>query len=147
MRYPLIFDLKNRKVVFIGGGKVALRKAQAMKKALADIAVVAPDVLPEFYDITSDIRLKRYEENDITPETCLVFACTDSKETNRQAADRAKKLKIPVNIADDPEYSDFHTPSVITHGDFTISVSTDGKSPSASKQLRTALEDFLKSEK
>ncbi len=147
MRYPLIFDLKNRKVIFIGGGKVALRKAQAMKKAQADITVISPDVLPEFHDIASRIMTKSYEDTDITPDAYLVFACTDSKSVNRQAADRAKKLKIPVNIADDPEYSDFHTPSVITHGDYTVSVSTDGKSPAASKQLRKNLEDFLKTER
>lgn len=147
MRYPLIFDIKGRKTLFIGGGKVALRKIRAMLAAEAEITVIAPEILPEIEALGVNTIKKDFQPEDVADDCFLVFACTDSKAVNRLAAEEAKNRKIPVNIADDPEFSDFHTPAVITHDGFTLSVSTDGKSPSASKAMKEKLESILNTKK
>jgi siroheme synthase (precorrin-2 oxidase/ferrochelatase) len=40
--YPAMLDLKNKKCVIIGGGKVAVRKALPLIEAGADLTVIAP---------------------------------------------------------------------------------------------------------
>ena len=45
--YPAMLDLKNKKCVIIGGGKVAVRKALPLIEAGADLTVIAPAADPQ----------------------------------------------------------------------------------------------------
>jgi siroheme synthase-like protein len=45
--YPLFLKLAGRKVLVVGGGPVALGKVRALVEAGAEVAVVAPEVVPE----------------------------------------------------------------------------------------------------
>ena len=45
--YPAMLDLKNKKCVIIGGGKVAVRKALPLIEAGADLTVIAPAADPD----------------------------------------------------------------------------------------------------
>lgn len=141
---PFSFNLRGRKILFIGGGKVAERKLKAILNEGCEITVIAPEVTQEIAESGADVIRRKCEDADITEKYALVFCCTDDREENGKAADICKKLRIPVNIADDPDASDFHTTSVIRSGDFVISISTEGKDPSKSKKMREKLENFIK---
>ena len=45
--YPIHLDVKGKKCVIIGGGKVAYRKACRLKESGADVVVVSPEVCSE----------------------------------------------------------------------------------------------------
>src|SRR5271156_5619639 len=45
--FPLFFDLRLQKVLIVGGGEVALRKAALLERAGAAITLVAPRIVPE----------------------------------------------------------------------------------------------------
>jgi siroheme synthase-like protein len=62
------------------------------------------------------------------------------KEVNRKVADEAKKAGVLVNVADNPERSNFITPSFFKRGNLTIAVSTSGISPALARKIRTKLE-------
>jgi len=124
---PFSFNLKNRQVLFVGGGKVAERKLKAILNEGCHITVISPEVTHGIADCSVNIILRGFETTDITEKYSLVFCCTDDRETNGKAADLCKKLRIPVNIADNPEGSDFHTTSVIRSNDFVISISNRRK--------------------
>jgi siroheme synthase-like protein len=141
---PFSFNLKGRKILFIGGGKVAERKLKAILGEGCNITVVAPVVTDNIVQSGVHIVLKNFETADITEDSFMVFCCTDNRETNSVAAEHAKSMGILVNVADDPEASDFHTTSVLRSGDFVISISTEGKDPSKTKELREKLQDFIK---
>lgn len=142
--YPLCFNLKGKKLLFIGGGRVAERKIKSLLTSEAIITVIAPQETLSFKHENLSLINKTYENSDISDEYYMVFVCTDSRDVNAAAAKKAKELKIPVNIADDPKNCDFHMPSVINTDEYTVSVSTNGKSPSKAKALRIKLEEFLK---
>ncbi|MCD8554336.1 bifunctional precorrin-2 dehydrogenase/sirohydrochlorin ferrochelatase [Seleniivibrio sp.] len=144
MMQPFSFNLKDRYVLFIGGGKVAQRKITALLNENCRITVIAPEVTKEISESGMNVILRGFEESDITEKYALVFCCTNDRQINSKAADLSKKLRIPVNIADNPEASDFHTTSVIRSGDFVISISTEGKDPSKTKKMREKLENLLK---
>ena len=58
--YPAMLDLKNKKCVIIGGGKVAVRKALPLIEAGADLTVIAPEADPQLLALakTSLLRLE-----------------------------------------------------------------------------------------
>lgn len=145
MRYPLLFDLRDKNILFVGGGNVAVRRIEALKKTGARITVVTREASEKICGCR--IILKEFEENDINSGYFMIFVCTNSKETNIEAANCAKNLRIPVNIADNPELSDFHMPSVIDTYEYTLSISTKDANPSKAKSLREKLELFLKNSK
>lgn len=41
--FPMFVQLKKKKCLVIGGGKIALRKIEVLKDFEADITVIAPD--------------------------------------------------------------------------------------------------------
>ena len=80
-----------------------------------------------------------YKAGDLK-DALIAIACTDMKEVNRKVADEAKKAGVLVNVADDPERSDFITPSFFKRGNLTVAVSTAGVSPALARKIRTKLE-------
>ena len=58
--YPAMLDLKNKKCVIIGGGKVAVRKALPLIEAGADLTVIAPAADPQLLTLAkTGLRIGR----------------------------------------------------------------------------------------
>jgi siroheme synthase-like protein len=141
--YPIFLNLKGKKCVVVGGGKVALRKVKTLLNCGADVTVISPKPHAEISKLfkTKAIRLVRrnYEQGDLKG-TALSIAATDVKKTNRKVAEEAKKNGTLVNVVDDPESSDFIIPSFFRRGDLSVAVSTSGLSPALAKKVRAKLE-------
>lgn len=140
--YPVMLQLKGRRCVIVGAGPVGQRKLQSLLVTGADLVLIAPDA--ETCDLYPNITVinRNFIESDLD-HTALVFAATDNPLTNRQIATAAQKLGIPVNIADDPETSDFTLPAVARRGALTIAVGTAGQSPATAAMIRDHLEETL----
>ena len=61
--FPLFFKLDNRKVLIVGGGDVALRKADLLSRAGAAITIVAPSICDELHALLSDEKHTLIYEN------------------------------------------------------------------------------------
>src|SRR3972149_7637970 len=144
--YPIYLDVKDKKCVIVGGGKVAYRKVCSLKEAGAEVVVVSPETCPEIAD-KKDIALikKDYDEN-ILDGALLVIAATDNEAVNKKVSLDARKRNIIVNVVDHPELCSFIVPSTINRGDLCISISTGGASPAVAKSIREKLEDVFGSE-
>lgn len=147
--FPINLDIQGKPAVIIGGGSVAARKCLTLLRAGARVTVVAPQLEESLRELCTQGRIthlcRPYRPGDLAG-AFLAFAATDDHETNRMAAAEAKTLGILVNIADTPEKSDFASPSVIARGDLLITVSTGGKSPLLSRQIRLELETLFGAE-
>jgi precorrin-2 dehydrogenase/sirohydrochlorin ferrochelatase len=44
---PIILDLTGRKVLVVGGGRIAFRKAKAIADEGADVTIISPDFVGE----------------------------------------------------------------------------------------------------
>src|ERR1039457_7644509 len=81
--YPVFLDLKDRPVLVVGAGKVALRKTRGLLEAGARITVVAPDCEPEFDDLPVRVVRRRFRASDLAG-ALLVFAATGDRLTNHR---------------------------------------------------------------
>ncbi len=141
--YPIFINLKERKCVVVGGGNVALRKVKALLDCGAKVAVVSPKPHPDIVRMSKrreiDLIRRDYSEEDLEGAV-IAFACTDAKKVNHEVAEDSMARGVLVNVADDPESSDFITPSFFRRGDLTIAVSTAGGSPAFARKIRTKLQ-------
>ncbi len=146
--YPVMLNLENRRVVIIGGGDVALRKARDLLEAGAHVLVIAPDVHEEFKDLAGlygtslKILQRPYQPGDLA-DAALVFAATSNTDVNRAVFTEAQERNIFINAVDDPPNCSFFTPSFIKKGGLILTLSTSGKSPALAARLRREIEKYI----
>jgi precorrin-2 dehydrogenase/sirohydrochlorin ferrochelatase len=138
--YPAFLNLKGKKAVVVGGGKVAERKVLSLLKSGAEVTVVSPFLTVRLAREKSRESIRhlprRYRKNDLKG-AFIVIAATDSPEINHTVGRDAPAL---VNVVDVPEECNFIAPSIVKRGPLTIAISTGGISPAMSKALRKELE-------
>ena len=143
MYFPLYVDLKDKKVLIVGGGSVALHKLRKLKPFEAKITVASLDFLPEFYSEEEIILLETAYSDELLEDCEMVIAATDNHELNGQIADSCRKKRIPVNSVDDRENCSFIFPSLITRGLLCVGISTSGASPSLAAELKSDIESVI----
>ena len=110
--FPVFIPLKGQPVLLIGGGKVALRRAETLARFGAELTVVAPEILPAFTPLARCL-LRPFRPEDVREGYRLVIVASSDREANRTAGERARALGIPVSVADVKEESTFFFPAVI----------------------------------
>ena len=140
--YPVFLQLKDRPVLVVGAGRVALRKAKGLLEAGAKVTVVAPEHEAEFEELPLRLISRRFRATDLAG-IALVFAATDDRLTNHRIGIAAKGRGIFANIADSAEECGFIVPARVARGSVQIAVSTGGENPRLSAELRKKLEDVL----
>jgi siroheme synthase-like protein len=133
--YPVMLDLEGVPVLLVGGGRVALRKAQGLAQAGALVTVVAPEVLAELAHLAAQVRARPYATTDLDGHR-LVVTSTDDATVNARVAADARAAGIWVNSADDPANCSFILPAVARRGPVVVAVGTDGASPALASHLR-----------
>ncbi|MFA9479066.1 bifunctional precorrin-2 dehydrogenase/sirohydrochlorin ferrochelatase [Phycisphaerales bacterium AB-hyl4] len=140
---PIMLKLSGRRCVIVGGGPVALRRAQAMLDCDADVTVIAPqidDALAALPDLI--VHQRPYEPGDLA-DAVLVVVATDDPAVNDRVARDADERGVLVNRADDPAAGDVAIPAHAHHGPITLAVYTAGRSASAAATIRRSLSDQL----
>lgn len=140
--YPIFLDLKDRPVLVVGAGKVALRKTRGLLEAGARVTVVAPQWEPEFEALPVRMVPRRFRTSDLA-NCALVFAATDDRLTNHRIGIAAKGKGVFANIADSPGECDFIVPARVERDGVQIAVATGGRNPRLSAELRKKLEEIL----
>lgn len=149
-RYPLFMCLQNRPCLVVGGGKVALRKAESLLQSGAQLTVIAPELDSELasvlrqYPSQSEWRSRCFEESDIVGNY-VIIAATNNPSVNALVAELANQRQIPVNVVDNQAACSFIVPSVVDRSPVMIAVSTGGASPVLARQLRMKLETMIPS--
>ena len=141
--FPIFINLEGRRVLIVGGGHVALRKAERLSPYGADIFAVAPEFIPGFAGIPGVTLLeRRFEPGDIDG-AALVIAATDDPELNAAVSELCRWENVPVNVVDDIEKCSFVFPSLVRRGELSVGISTGGASPSAAQYIRRGVEQLV----
>jgi uroporphyrin-III C-methyltransferase/precorrin-2 dehydrogenase/sirohydrochlorin ferrochelatase len=144
--YPVMLDVTDRACLVVGGGGVALRKAQGLVQENARVTVVAPDVVEPLERMAAAGRLaleKRSYVNGEAAGYALVIAATDNRQVNAQVFADADGAGVWVNVADDPELCSFYLPGRVRRGPLQIAIGTAGEAPFAVRRLRQLVERQL----
>lgn len=141
--FPISLNIRSKKCIVIGGGKVAARKVKSLLACNGSVTVISPELdgkLLAFAENSSIKWIKRgYRGGDLSG-AFLVIAATDDVTVQEDVFREAETANLLVNVADVPKWCNFILPATVRRGDLTISVSTAGKSPALAKQLRKNLE-------
>lgn len=146
--FPFFVDLSGRNCLIVGGGTIALRKAQSVLEYGAKVFVVAPDIssgfntLKEEYGSHIELFEKAFEKKDIE-DKFFVVAATDDEKINEKVSEICFEKNILVNTVDRKEYCNFYFPSIVRNGDIVVGVSSGGNSPVLARELRKKIEDVI----
>ncbi|EOO26223.1 siroheme synthase domain-containing protein [Bacillus cereus BAG1X2-3] len=136
--YPLTVRVNEKRVVVIGGGKVAGFKIIPLLKQGADIVVISPELDANLVKLVEEKKIRwyqrEYEKSDIKGAFLVVAASSDSI-LNEQVAEDAAENQL-VNVITNPESGNVHFPAAIHRGLLNIAVSTGGASPKLAKKIR-----------
>lgn len=124
---PLFFDLVGRKVVVVGLGAEADRRANLVQSAGAKVVR-----LPSDSTVVADFR-----------GSAAAFIATGTLEGDTAAQRVAKAAGVPVNVADRPALCDFILPAIVERDGVVVAISTGGASPTLATVLRARIEAVL----
>ena len=142
MFYPMMVNIKNKRVSIFGGGKVSYRKSKKIIEYGGLVRVVSPSLIDDFNDIKNNIEYicDKYKD-DYLKDSLLVIAASNNNDINKKISRDCNNKNILCNVVDDISISDYIVPSSIKRGDLVISVSTGGKSPVLSSKIKNELEE------
>ena len=143
---PLFHKLKDRLVLVVGGGEVALRKARLLSDAGARLRVVTPEVRDELRVMveqgTGELLLRGYQASDLQG-VCLVIAATDDEPLNARISEDCKGLGIPVNVVDAPALCSVIFPAIVDRSPLIVAVTSGGDAPVLARLIRAKIETWI----
>jgi siroheme synthase-like protein len=143
---PVNLLVAGRRVVVVGGGRVAARKIEPLLDLGADVVVVAPDVVPEiraWVDAGRCELVERAFEAADLDRAWLAFSATDAPDVNAAVYAAGEAARVWVNGADDPANCSFTMMSVVRRADVVVAFGTGGRSPALAAHLRRLLTEEL----
>ncbi len=142
-RFPLFVDLSGKRVVLVGGGKIAARRVGTLRLFGCRLVVISPELKFQAKEIEW-IR-RTYRPGDLEG-AALVIAATDSRAVNHQVGAAATALGIPVSVADCEAECTFFFPAICAGDQVIAGVVSHGKdhhaTARAAKAIRAVLEDL-----
>ncbi|KAJ4405199.1 Bifunctional dehydrogenase and ferrochelatase [Didymella pomorum] len=137
----LAWQIRNKRVLVVGGGEVAAGRILNVLNADAKVTVVSPrdGLNPEVaYRIEQgqvEYVDRKFELSDLDGAD-MVMTAVDDPEASTQIWKACKERRIAANIADVPPECDFYFGSVHRDGPLQIMVSTNGKGPRLANIVR-----------
>src|SRR5205814_3217789 len=117
--FPIMLNLKGRKCLIVGGGRVAAEKVSGLLSRGAQIEVVSPEAVRPI-QAKARARTLIWHRRVFAPSDVrgafLVIAATDSSQANGAVFRACRAQRVLCNSVDDPEHCDFFYPAVVRRG-------------------------------
>ncbi|KAE9532483.1 sirohydrochlorin ferrochelatase [Ursidibacter arcticus] len=143
---PIFVDVKQRPVLVVGGGHIALRKITALLKAQAKVRIVAEKLHKELQQLLAEEKVewiaKQFEPSQVS-QAYLIIAATDDAELNQFVFNSAEAQQRLVNVVDDQPHCSYIFPSIVDRSPIQIAISSGGASPVLIRLLREKLEALI----
>ncbi len=165
--FPVFYNITGWNFCFIGGGNVAERRIGTLSAYPCRIYIIADSVTDKIKEsidqekmiwirekisskrgkqlpyIFEKIRKKYKKYFQYRRNFSMVFACTDDRNVNRQIYEYCRRKKIPVNVADCKEESDFSFPGLLKQEDLVIAVTGNGNNHSRVREAMDQLREVF----
>jgi len=141
--YPVFLDLRERRVVVVGGGAMGEEKVVRLLPYGADVVVISPDVTDELRGLAEQGMIewvkRPYQRDDLAGAFIAIVADTSDSSLNQAVSEEARARNVPLNVADVTELCTWITPSVAQRGEVIVATSTGGASPALARRFREIL--------
>ncbi|MDQ0227117.1 NAD(P)-dependent oxidoreductase [Metabacillus niabensis] len=147
---PLHIDVKGKKVIVVGGGKIAYRRLCLFLAEGANITVISPNVISEIEELFHLGKItwleKKIELEDLK-NAFFIIAATNDASINEWIAANIEENQL-INIVSNAKLGNVTVPKTVKKGKLILSVSTSGASPKLSKEISEKLieqfeDDFI----
>jgi len=142
---PVGLDISNKKIMIIGGGRIALQKLSALSPFTDNITILSKKICEKIRQTGYTQIIKEYHPDDLQHYS-IVYACTNNREVNAQIKTHASKLGILVNVVDDPSLCDFISPAVFKKDYLTIAVSSNGINVKKAIEWRNKIKHLIEND-
>ncbi len=139
--FPMFVDLKNKKCLVIGGGRVAKRKSDTLVDFGAEVTVIAAEILYDFKNC--NVIKKEFELSDIKDDYFITVAATNNRIINKQISDICHSKGINVNTVDRAEECDFIFGASFRKENMVVAVNSGESNPSKSKKVKNDIMNFV----
>lgn len=144
---PIMLNVPDKKVLIIGGGEVAARKAEKILERNVGIRMISS----EFSSLVSSFDVEKIvmeikapsEIQEYAEDSAFVIIATDDIALNDKLEAFCIERNILYNRVDEQK-SPLIFPATFESDGVVVSVSTSGKSPSLARYIRDMLHDDLK---
>ena len=151
MWFPLFVNLKNKKVLVIGGGKVAFKKISKIMEYEADITVIAENIAEEKLLELKNLKIEnnrkignnKDEIKKLVKEYFLVIAATDNEELNENMAEICDSKGILINNVSSKTKMNSMFGGIVKNDEFQIAISTSGKNCKRSRAMKSEIQKVL----
>lgn len=140
--YPVFLDLRNRRVVVIGGNLTAQEKVSRLVEYGADVVVISIHLTEGLTSMADDELTwipRRYEPGDLDGAFIAIVTDTSDSQMNRAVSKEARERNVPLNVADVTDLCTWIAPAVVRRGDVVVATSTGGASPALARRFREQL--------
>ncbi len=138
--------------MIVGGGKIGLHKARKFHENGANIVCLSLSHDLGFEDLDHCLVIQDHYHKKYLDQVFMVVAATDNPITNSQIYKDANEKNLLCMTTDSDSSSDYNFMATAVKDNLSISVSTDGRSPSFAKEIANKMmgsvtsEDFLRLE-
>ena len=139
---PISINVTNKKILLIGGGKVATHKGTIMARFVDNVTVIAPEFTPEIKKLPYIFIEKEYEKSDLEG-FFLVYVCTGDHDLNARIKADSEELGILTSVCDAPLLCDFVSPAIHKADHITISVGSNARDVYKSVDIRNQIKELI----
>jgi uroporphyrin-III C-methyltransferase / precorrin-2 dehydrogenase / sirohydrochlorin ferrochelatase len=147
--FPLFLRVDARRVVVVGAGEIATRKAKDLLDAGARVTVVAPRATATLQALASANAIlwhaRLFEPHDLD-DAWLAVAATDDRGAQAEVAEAAEARRVWLVAVDDRSHASAFSGSVLRRPPFLVAISSSAEAPALTRLLREVLEQALPSE-
>ncbi len=123
--FPVFLDLRGRRALVVGVGEAAERKADALRRAGAEV-----------------LARPGFDAADL--EGCAIAIGADAASATLEALSAAAQARgIPVNVVDQPALCSYITPSLVDRSPLMVAVGSGGAAPVLARLLRARIEAMV----
>lgn len=167
--FPMFMDVRDKELLFVGGGRIASRRIKVLSDFDTRICVVAPTLSDELTELADAKKIDFIADKMSITELLnyaavieagesvaannsvinafasadIVFACTDDSKLNHVIYQVCKSLGKLVNNCSNHSECDFYFPGIVQQENIVIGVNAGGNAHSQAKDIRKKIEDVL----
>jgi uroporphyrin-III C-methyltransferase/precorrin-2 dehydrogenase/sirohydrochlorin ferrochelatase len=144
---PIFLGLKGRIALLIGGGEPALAKLVLLRRAGAQVRLVAQHLDAVLRQTVTEDRMIIWTSEPLAAhqfeDVVLAIDGSGDSEVNRTSVRLARAASVPINVVDRPAMCDFILPAILDRSPIVVAVSTGGLAPAVARLLRQRLETVV----